>query len=137
MSLIRELRRSYIGRAQRKIMINHRLHRITIRYFSPNYRLLRSVINTWNDKYEIDQILDFPYLTDLFAFAKQEGFFEEIAPNADDWEGEMEPPPPLTEEEARKKEEEEEEQFISEWEARHPGEAPYIHPVSGEIYYFE
>jgi hypothetical protein len=75
MSLIRELRKSYIGRAQRKILIGHRLHTLTIRYLPSGYSFLRSVQNTWNDILEIEQVWNSPYLTNLFAFAKQEGFF--------------------------------------------------------------
>lgn len=133
MSLIRELRKSYIGRVQRKILINHRLHIITIRDLPHGYRLLRSVLNTWNDTLEIEQAMNFIYLTDLFAFAKHEGFFEEIDPKADDWIGEMEPPPPLTEEEERNRLD----AYISSWEGAHPGEALFYEPLSSEKYYEE
>jgi len=72
--------------------------------------------------------------TDGYDFTRlNKGFFEEIAPNADDWVGEMKPPPPLSEEEERERER----LFIEEWEAGHPGEAPFYNQWSGEYYYFD
>src|SRR2546425_1582424 len=93
MSFIKELRKSSFGRVQREIVMDKHVYTLTILCMPFGYRLFRSVLNTWNDKFEIEQAWNFRYLTDLFATAKQEGFSEEIDPNADDWVGDTEPEP--------------------------------------------
>src|SRR5260370_38310833 len=67
------------------------------------YTLIRDVIHVWEDIVEVKegQGWDFRYLTDLFATAKHENFFDEIAPNAPEWIGfdKFEPQPMRSSEE--------------------------------------
>ncbi len=96
MRLIQALRKAKIAR--RFYWLGSYRHALTI--FNNNfgyYTLTRDIKNTWEDasvptERRLQQ-WNFRYLTDLFAFARQEGFFEEIAPNADDWIGDTEPKP--------------------------------------------
>jgi len=89
MSFIEELKKSSTGRVQRDIAKNGYFHILVIRRMPFGYILLRSVIHRWEDIVEVkeEQTWDFRYLTELFATAKREGFFDEIAPNAPDWIG--------------------------------------------------
>lgn len=74
---------SGIRRAQRKEQIDGNLHIITIVGRPSGYRLIRTVVGSQHDEI----IEDFRYLSDLFTFAKQMGFFEEVAPHASGWTG--------------------------------------------------
>ena len=117
MNLITALREAH--RAVRVLMFGSHRHRLTIVLDnSGSYTLTRDIEDTWEDASvrteRRGQTWNFPYLTDLFAFAKQEGFFHEINPNASDWIGNQ--PALSDEEEARRIYEEREA-----WEMNHPG----------------
>jgi hypothetical protein len=91
MSLLKALQESYIGKARREEWhypndLECR-HILTIWRTSLGYRLLREVLN-WTDEFKLEeQDWKFTFLTDLFAAAKEKGFFSEVNPNHSDWIG--------------------------------------------------
>ena len=89
MLLIPALRAAKI--AKRLHVFGYHRHKLIIYYDnSDGYTLIRDIEDTWKDPSARTerrmQRLHFRYLTDLFAFAKQEGFYHEIDPNYRDWE---------------------------------------------------
>ena len=110
-----------IRRAQRKQLDGDYLHVLTILCNPSGYRLIRSIINTLYNVCEDEQIWDYRYLTDLFAAARREGFFDEVTPHAPDWIGYTEPKPIMSSEEEERLQEEEE-KFQYEWDIDHPEE---------------
>ena len=60
--------------------------------FRHGYKLIRTVAyaehkHSEGTQIKEEQIRDFRYLSDLFAYAKREDFFEDVAPYASDWKG--------------------------------------------------
>ena len=120
-----------LKRAQRIQQIGAHLHIITIVCIPSGYRLIRTVASGFTIDMKVagghniieEQTRDFRYLSDLFAYAKREGFFEDVAPYALGWKGYTQPIPkprmsPVEEERLR----EEEERFQYEWDIDHPEE---------------
>ena len=102
---------------------------LLIIYYSPQctYTLKRMPSTTSTDSWT------FRYLTDLFAFAKQEGFFEEVNPHLSDWVAGLYPVVAVGREETRDCEPEEPEEYEDEFTYLEINRNPYSDRDDGEI----
>lgn len=81
-----------LRRAERTEQIGIHFHVITIIGIPTGFRLIRTVtdahpMNPIGVQTIEKQDVSFPHLSELFTYAKKEGFFQDVAPYASGWRG--------------------------------------------------